>query len=451
MADPAQSSQSQPASYLPDSQAQLSRPQTHVQASDLRSSQADVWYLKEISFHQRRTKIITQNFNGPCSFIAICNILILRNNITIEPPTRTTVSYEFLAQLVGEYLLMNCPDIDISAALEVMPSTTKGLDLNPLFTGPTSFRPTGGDGGELSLFARANIPLLHGWLVDPASPEAGTMRRVGDYDSAVTLIAEADFVTRGRLLFGGEEEAVGGNWRGTASSSSQAAGSSSQGGAGPSSAQAGPSSPSDNYSEQERRKIEDAMIAQSFLESTKSQLTYHGLFQLASLIEPGTLVALFRNSHLSVLYKPPRQVHDASLANANTNTDQDGAIFSLVTDAVFLREPSVVWERLEDVDGGCSTFVDSEFARATPMGGDWAGIAAFGIEDGAEGVVDPVDHALARQLQAEEDERAHEVYMQRERQRAARQPQQQGRRRGEGDGDRESKKSRKLKEKCIIM
>lgn len=52
------------------------------------------------------------------------NILVLRGHIEILPHDRTTVSYELLSQLVGEYLLTNCPDIDISAALSIMPSTT---------------------------------------------------------------------------------------------------------------------------------------------------------------------------------------------------------------------------------------------------------------------------------------------------------------------------------------
>jgi hypothetical protein len=52
------------------------------------------------------------------------NILILRGNIEILPVDRTTVSYEFLSQLVGEYILTNCHDVDISAALSMMPSTT---------------------------------------------------------------------------------------------------------------------------------------------------------------------------------------------------------------------------------------------------------------------------------------------------------------------------------------
>ena len=100
------------------------------------------------------------------------------------------------------------------------------------------------------------------------------------------------------------------------------------------------------------------------MDHTQSQLTYHGLFQLAATLESGELVALFRNAHLSVLLKMPEQ--DGSSV----------ALYSLVTDQVFLKEPSVVWERLEDVDGGSSSFVDSDFKRASPAGGDFAGQTA---------------------------------------------------------------------------
>lgn len=51
------------------------------------------------------------------------NILILRGDLEILPPGRTTVSYEFLSQLVAEYLLTASPDVDISAALSIMPYT----------------------------------------------------------------------------------------------------------------------------------------------------------------------------------------------------------------------------------------------------------------------------------------------------------------------------------------
>jgi ubiquitin carboxyl-terminal hydrolase MINDY-1/2 len=52
---------------------------------------------------------------------------------------------------------------------------------------------------------------------------------------------------------------------------------------------------------------------------------------------------------------------------------EDSSLYSLVTDYVFLNEPSVVWERFEDVDGGNSTFFDSDFFKASPAGGDVAG------------------------------------------------------------------------------
>lgn len=154
--------------------------------------------------------------------------------------------------------------------------------------------------------------------------------------------------------------------------------------------------------------ISPAIIIRQFLELTQSQLTYHGLFHLAATLEPGALVALFRNSHLSVLYK---------------SEDEDAGLYTLVTDQVFLREPSVVWERLEDVDGGWSTFVDSDFVRASPAGGDFAGqtaedaLRAQEILEGRRSV-DPGDHALAQQLQAEEEinaRRQHEAYVREQR------------------------------------
>ena len=48
------------------------------------------------------------------------NILIQRGNIDIQPPTCRTVSYEFLSQLVVEYLLTSSPGVDMPAALSVM-------------------------------------------------------------------------------------------------------------------------------------------------------------------------------------------------------------------------------------------------------------------------------------------------------------------------------------------
>ncbi|TFK61946.1 DUF544-domain-containing protein [Pluteus cervinus] len=376
----------------------------------VQSSRAEVWYLKRVHFWKgdqlQQVKVITQNFNGPCSFIAICNILILRGDIELLPPERKTVSYEFLSQLVAGYLLKRSPDVDISAALEIMPYTQKGMDLNPLFNSATSFHPGGTLGSELKLFEQAGIKLVHGWLVDPDSPESRALEATPDYDSAVTLIADADHIAKGQLVVDDAGE--------------------------PGDTGAG-SQMHTQWTDGERQKVETALIVRHFLDTTQSQLTYHGLFNLIALLKPGSLVALFRNSHLSVLYK--------------REDPEDNSLYHLVTDQVFLNEPSIVWERLEDVDGGWSTFVDSDFVKASPAGGDFAGQTAEQALRAAEVAAgfEPNDEALALQLQAEED---HYALQQHEAERRV----------ALLDLEKKSKKDKKEKEKkdkkksdCVIM
>ncbi|PPQ79029.1 hypothetical protein CVT25_002338 [Psilocybe cyanescens] len=420
------------------------------ESSTLQSSLAEVWHLKDIKFNGRDLRIITQNFNGPCSFIAICNILILRGNIEILPRTRQNVSYEFLSQLVAEYLLTTSPDVDVSAALSIMPYTQRGMDLNPVFTAADSFHPSGAAGGELKLFEQVNISLLHGWLVDPDSSEAPVLKRIQDYDTAVALIAEVDHLTNGRFVVDD-----------TASSNPS----------GPND----PASPNREWTTEELQKVQDATVVRRFLDSTQSQLTYHGLFHLAKSLPANTPCALFRNSHLSVLYKhSPSANSNNSPAIAGSSSsqflapasssdapeqEQDSALYTLVTDQVFLNEPSVVWERLEDVDGGWSTFVDSDFVKSSPAGGDFAGQtaeealrAAEALQDQYTGIVDPNDLALARQLQAEEEQiarREHESYLYEQQQRE--QQRQQGAQQAGAIREKKEKKEKKKKGDCVIM
>ncbi|TEB23214.1 hypothetical protein FA13DRAFT_1798183 [Coprinellus micaceus] len=410
------------------------------EAPTVHSSVADVWGLKEIQYgppgEKKSYKVITQNFNGPCSFIAICNILILRGEIVIEPPERKSVSYEFLSHLVAEALLLRSPEVDVSDAFSVMPLTQSaftfslirfssssscrhhrrysyngsqskgGMDLNPVFTSPTAFRP-GGSGGELKLFEQAGIKLVHGWLVDPGSQESNALERTPDYDTAAGLIAEVDHLTNGRFV----SELV-------VEDSSQSPGPSSSSSSGPSPPVASTSSSSSSpplatgnsqLTPEQQGKIADAIAVRDFLEHTQSQLTYHGLFQLAATLQSGELVALFRNSHLSVLLKMSSEENPFEDGGVEGGQGQVG-LYTLVTDQVFLREPSVVWEKLEDVDGGWSTFVDSEFVRSSPAGGDFAGQTAEDMlkameiaEQQYEHMGDPNDHELARQLQQEEE------------------------------------------------
>ena len=111
------------------------------------------------------------------------------------------------------------------------------MDLNPLFTSPLAFRPSG-DAGALKLFEQAGIVLVHGWLADPSSPEYSILITTEDYDSSVNLIVEADTVTRGQLVI--DENEAGPSTAGPSS-----AGSSSAGGSG------------GYLSERDKKKVED--------------------------------------------------------------------------------------------------------------------------------------------------------------------------------------------------
>jgi hypothetical protein len=95
----------------------------------------------------------------------------------------------------------------------------------------------------LDLFVKAEIELVHGWLVDPDSPEAEVLRRVKDYDRAVELIAEVDHLTGGKLVYEEERDTTLSNAPGANASGSSSA-SASRGAGG-------------NYTKEQRRKIED--------------------------------------------------------------------------------------------------------------------------------------------------------------------------------------------------
>lgn len=75
-----------------------------------------------------------------------------------------------------------------------------GLDLNPLFTGISSFRPAGA-GGELKLFELAGIKLVHGWLADPDSHEYAALSTTEDYDTSIDAVVAADTLTHGQLVY----------------------------------------------------------------------------------------------------------------------------------------------------------------------------------------------------------------------------------------------------------
>ncbi|GAA5948773.1 hypothetical protein JCM21900_005292 [Sporobolomyces salmonicolor] len=357
-----------------------------------------------------RVKIIQQNRNGPCSLIALCNILILRNDIHIAPG-RDRVTYSFLSNLLADYFLRvttttpsseappsptspTTTQLSLEAALSILPSTQSGLNLNPQFSRINGFVSTPSSGaGELALFSLAQIPLLHGWLADPADQETyEALREAGDYDRALEMVVEGSEIAGGRLELREDEM-----------------------------------SDEELVKEAERRsswtplqeqKVRKAHLINTFLNSTSTQLTYPGLFTLSStpsLLPPSGLAALFRNSHLSVLYRRPSSPSSTFNAAASHGGPE---LFTLVTDSSFAGEEEVVWESLEDTDGSGSEFYTAALRRSRTRGGDWAGVRAEEqqADRGRTSAREEADLALAHRLQAEENDRAAYAY-ERERER----------------------------------
>ncbi|GAA5846124.1 hypothetical protein JCM11251_001641, partial [Rhodosporidiobolus azoricus] len=247
--------------------------------------------------------------------------------------------------------------------------------------------------GELSLFRLAHVPLLHGWLADPSVPSQYTaLQEAGDYDTAMTWVVEgAEIAGEGGLEWG-----EGGREEDMREEDVEAE-----------------VERRSRWGDEERKKVDRATILHHFLTTTSTQLTYSGLFALSScpLLPPSGLSALFRNSHLSVLYRRPTLPTSAS-SHTSAALLSTPELFTLVTDAGFVDEPGVVWESLGDTDGEASEFWGPDLRRARVRDRERerreraerrrreeeSSVAGRGT--GEEG---GADLALAQQLQAEED------------------------------------------------
>ncbi|CAN7092047.1 unnamed protein product [Brassica rapa subsp. narinosa] len=134
---------------------------------------------KSIQFLGRNTPIILQNENGPCPLLAICNVLLLRNNLKLSPDSYE-VSQERLMSLVVDRLIESNSKVNdkeeeyiknqqqnIADAIDLLPRLTTGIDVNIKFRRIDDFEFT----PECAIFDLLDIPLYHGWIVDPQDVE----------------------------------------------------------------------------------------------------------------------------------------------------------------------------------------------------------------------------------------------------------------------------------------
>jgi hypothetical protein len=119
-------------------------------------------------------------------------------------------------------------------------------------------------------------------------------------------------------------------------------------------------------------------IIRNFLDHSAHQLTQHGLFVLHNYIKDGDMVVFFRNNHY------------------NTLTKYNENLYLLVTDFGYAKVKSVVWEKLDVIDGD-TEYVTGEFNVPPAMKHHGSG-AATGEQLVANNAQSQADYHLALQL-----------------------------------------------------
>ena len=300
----------------------------------------NVYHVKWIGWNKKKVPIVTQNANGPCPMLAIANVLLLRGKMTLDEGVEI-VSSEQLLEYLGKLTLMSrnpsfmfrvlylilgdtmleCvpknldPDrrldyeANVSDAVILLPKLQTGIDVNVKFSGVSEFEYT----PECIIFDLFNIVLYHGWLVDPQQEE---------------VVKAVDGLSYNQLV----EKIIG------------------------------------DKNSTDSTLVSQSLVAHNFLEESASQLTYHGLCELVTMMKENELAIFFRNNHFSTIYKH-KNVRFSLLFFFDIlhffTFDFRQEIFLLVTDQGFLKENSVVWETLNSIDGD-GQFVDSEFITAPP-------------------------------------------------------------------------------------
>ncbi|GAA5800016.1 hypothetical protein HPULCUR_005437 [Helicostylum pulchrum] len=273
----------------------------------------DEYLVKTIEWKEKTIRIITQNENGPCPLVAICNVLFLRGDLDIQPPDREIVKFEYLVERLGDYLLNHASqeevtprklekrratsEYDLDDALSILPNLKVGLDVNIKFDSIHGFEPT----KELAMFDLFNVDLVHGWIADPQDIETYdiVVNTCGSYNRIVEYIVQADEIN---------------------------------------------SRTNDQpFTLEEEEKLHQGFIATEFLNNTAAQLTYFGLELLLNSIPIDSLFVLFRNNHFSTVYR------------------HKNGLFMLVTDSGLVLERSVIWENITDIDQGASQFYNGNF------------------------------------------------------------------------------------------
>lgn len=176
-----------------------SRPRTPAQGEG-------EWRLKDITWPDPRVgglrrivRIIMQDTNGPCSLIALANVLILRGSIHIPP--KYSITYAELASHIADFLLSRQSDQSTASALSILPSMTSHLQVDICFNDIYAFKSTG---GEVAVFKLCGVDLVHGWVVDPQIEGSDVIMRAGTFEGAQEGVIKGMEAQEGDAVVEGE-------------------------------------------------------------------------------------------------------------------------------------------------------------------------------------------------------------------------------------------------------
>ncbi|KAK1430707.1 hypothetical protein QVD17_13647 [Tagetes erecta] len=171
---------------------------------------------KIVQFFGRTTPIVLQNGNGPCPLLAICNVLLLRNHMSLSSDVGE-VSQEKLLSLVAERLIDSNSNVDnkdagylenqqqnIADAIDLLPRLATGIDVNIKFTRIDDFEFT----RECAIFDLLDIPLYHGWIVDPQDTDTSKAIGSKSYNTLTGELVALDQDAQSVLKKKSEEDCV---------------------------------------------------------------------------------------------------------------------------------------------------------------------------------------------------------------------------------------------------
>lgn len=324
-----------------------------------------VYHIKWIRWKEQSTPIVTQNENGPCPLLAIMNVLLLAWKVKL-PPMIEIITAEQLMEYLGDYILEAKPkeiseiqrlnyEQNMSDAMAILHKLQTGLDVNVKFTGVRVFEYT----PECIVFDLLDIPLYHGWLVDPEISEDVKAVSNCSYNQLVEKIISCKQSDNSEL-------------------------------------------------------VSEGYVAEQFLNGTATQLTYHGLSELTSTLQEGELCVFFRNNHFSTMTKYKGLLYllvtdQGFLTEENIvweslhNVDGDG---NFCDSDFHLRpptDPGTVYQGQQDQ-------IDQDYLMALSLQQEQQNLD-IDWEQIPEGIS---DLELAKKLQEEEDRRASQYYQEQE-------------------------------------